>query len=159
MRQIGTNSILTHWGRDKMASIFQTIFSIAFSWMKMFKFRLIFHWSVFPRVQLTIFQHWPGDKPLSKPMMVSLLTHICVTRAQWLNKTNVDMRGKANSSDNNFENWIMIIYVYFSHQWNMRPHNMSICKMYLKKCGESFVANSYHYHWISYIDPNKLTDS
>ena len=27
----------------------------------------------------------PGDKPLSKPMMVSLLTHICVTRSQWVN--------------------------------------------------------------------------
>ena len=26
---------------------------------------------------------WPGDKPLSEPMMVSLLTHICVTRPQW----------------------------------------------------------------------------
>ena len=25
-----------------------------------------------------------GDKPLSEPMMVSLLTHICVTRPQWL---------------------------------------------------------------------------
>ena len=29
--------------------------------------------------------HWPGDKPLSKPMMVRLLTHICVTRPQWVN--------------------------------------------------------------------------
>ena len=28
----------------------------------------------------------PGDKPLSKPMMVSLLTHICVTRPQWVNQ-------------------------------------------------------------------------
>ena len=27
----------------------------------------------------------PGGKPLSKPMMVSLLTHICVTRPQWVN--------------------------------------------------------------------------
>ena len=27
----------------------------------------------------------PADKPLSKPMMVSLLTHICVTRPQWVN--------------------------------------------------------------------------
>ena len=26
-----------------------------------------------------------GDKPLSKPMMVCLLTHICVTRSQWVN--------------------------------------------------------------------------
>ena len=50
--------ILTHWGRDKMAAIFQTTFSSAFSWMKMFEFRLIFHWSLFPRVQFTIFQHW-----------------------------------------------------------------------------------------------------
>ena len=27
----------------------------------------------------------PGDKPLSGPMMVTLLTHICVTRPQWVN--------------------------------------------------------------------------
>ena len=26
----------------------------------------------------------PGDKPLSEPMMVCLLTHICVTRPQWV---------------------------------------------------------------------------
>ena len=26
----------------------------------------------------------PGDKPLSEPMMVRLLTHICVTRPQWV---------------------------------------------------------------------------
>ena len=31
-------------------------------------------------------QHfWPGDKPLSEPMMSSLLTHTCVTRPQWVN--------------------------------------------------------------------------
>ena len=27
----------------------------------------------------------PGDKPLSEPMMVCLLTHVCVTRPQWVN--------------------------------------------------------------------------
>ena len=27
-----------------------------------------------------------GDKPLSEPMMVSLPTHICVTRPQWVNQ-------------------------------------------------------------------------
>ena len=27
----------------------------------------------------------PGDKPLSEPMIVSLPTHICVTRPQWVN--------------------------------------------------------------------------
>ena len=27
----------------------------------------------------------PGDKPLSEPMMVSLMTRICVTQPQWVN--------------------------------------------------------------------------
>ena len=49
---------LTHWGRDKMAAFSQTTLSNALSWMKMFEFRLKFHWRLFPRVQLTIFQHW-----------------------------------------------------------------------------------------------------
>ena len=51
-------SMLTHWGRDKMAAVFQTTFSNAFSWMKMHEFRLRFHRNLFPRVQLTKFQHW-----------------------------------------------------------------------------------------------------
>ena len=32
-----------------------------------------------------------GDKPLSEPMMVSLPTHICVTRPQWVKKALVDI--------------------------------------------------------------------
>ena len=28
----------------------------------------------------------PGNKPLSQPMMVCLLTHICVTQPQWVNR-------------------------------------------------------------------------
>ena len=53
-----STSILTHWGRDKMDAISQTTFSNAFSWMKIFEFRLKFHWSLFPKVLLTIFQQW-----------------------------------------------------------------------------------------------------
>ena len=34
----------------------------------------------------------PGDKPLSEPMMVRLLTHICVTRPQWVNYFNSYIR-------------------------------------------------------------------
>ena len=93
-RRIGFAIELIHWGRDKMDAISQTPFSSTFSWMKMLEFRLKFHWSLFPRAELTIFQHWfqimvwrrPSDKPLSEPMMVSLATHICVTRPQWLNE-------------------------------------------------------------------------
>ena len=35
---------------------------------------------------LVLIMAWrrPGDKPLSEPMMVSLLTHICVTRPHWV---------------------------------------------------------------------------
>ena len=49
---------LTHWCCNKMASNFQTTFSKAFSWMKMYKLRSRFHWSLFSSVELTIFQHW-----------------------------------------------------------------------------------------------------
>ena len=49
---------LSHWGRDEIETISQTTFSNAFSWMKMYWFRLTFHRNLFPRVQLTIFQHW-----------------------------------------------------------------------------------------------------
>ena len=49
---------LTHWGRDEMNTISQTTFSNIFSSMKMFELRSKFHWSLFPRAQITIFQHW-----------------------------------------------------------------------------------------------------
>ena len=35
-------------------------------------------------VQITAWRR-PGDKPFSEPMMVSSLTHICVTWPQWVN--------------------------------------------------------------------------
>ena len=50
--------VLTHRNRDKTAGTFQTTFSIAFSWIKMYDFRLKFHWSLFLRVKLTILQQW-----------------------------------------------------------------------------------------------------
>ena len=43
--------LLTHWGRDKMDAILQTTFSSAFSGMKIFGFRLKFHWSLFLMLQ------------------------------------------------------------------------------------------------------------
>ena len=49
---------LTHWGRDEIDAIFQTTLLNAFSWMKMYELRLRFHWHLFLRFELTIFQHW-----------------------------------------------------------------------------------------------------
>ena len=81
---------ITHWARDKMAGSFLTTFSNAFSWMKMYKFRLNFKFipkgpiNVIPALVQIMACRRPGDKPLSEPMMVILLTHICVTRPPWV---------------------------------------------------------------------------
>ena len=74
-------------GRHFPDGIFKCMFLI-----KMYEFRLRFHWSLFliiPIISIpTLVQimAWcrSGDKPLSEPVMVSLLTHICVTRPQWV---------------------------------------------------------------------------
>ena len=49
--------MLTHRGQ-KMDAISQTTISSVFSWMDIFEFRLKFHWRLFVRSKLTIFQHW-----------------------------------------------------------------------------------------------------
>ena len=72
-----------------MAAILQTTFSNAFSWMKMYEL-----WqSLFLGVQFTTFQHWfwlwlGADQATSHYLnqwWSCLLTHICVTRPQWVN--------------------------------------------------------------------------
>ena len=86
--------LLTHWGWDKMDAISQTTFSNAFPWMKeniripiniSLKFVAKVPINNIPALVQIMAWRRPGDKPLSEPMMVSLLTHICVTRPQWVN--------------------------------------------------------------------------
>ena len=48
---------LTHWGQYEVAAVCQMAYSHVICWIKMYKFRLSFHWSLFPRVQSTIIQH------------------------------------------------------------------------------------------------------
>ena len=43
---------LTHERPDKIASIFQTIFSDAFSWITVYDFQFECHWTLFLKVQL-----------------------------------------------------------------------------------------------------------
>ena len=45
----------------------------------------------------------PGDKPLSEPMMVSLSTHICVTRPQWVNLSS-------SQNHETFRCWLQRVY-------------------------------------------------
>ena len=49
---------LTHWNWRQMAASFLTTFSNALYSNKMSWYRLRYHWSLFPMVQLTILQCW-----------------------------------------------------------------------------------------------------
>ena len=73
-------------GRHFPDDIFQCIFLIENVWIWI-KISLKF----VPKVRINnipalvqIMAWRRGDKPLSEPMMVNLLTHICITRPQWV---------------------------------------------------------------------------
>ena len=89
--------LLTHWDRDRIATIYQTTSLKAFSWIKIYVFWLKFHLILLLRVELTTLPQimaWrrSGDRPLSEPMMVRLLTHICVTWVQWVKSSQAIVR-------------------------------------------------------------------
>ena len=76
--------------------------------MKMFEFRSKFHWSLFPRVQLTIFQHWfrlwlgavqATSHYLNQWWLV--YRRICVTQPQWVN-----IPGYSFSNDIHASTWL-----------------------------------------------------
>ena len=60
---------LTHWGWDKMATIFQMTVSSVFSWMRMYKFLLRFHLSLFFRVTSHCLSQW---------------WLVCITQPRWI---------------------------------------------------------------------------
>ena len=84
---------LTHWGRDKMAAISPTTLANAFFLNGNVRILITISLKFVPKGPINnnpalvqIMAWWrPSNKPLSEPMMVSLLTHICVTRPQWVN--------------------------------------------------------------------------
>ena len=83
--------ILTHWGPDKMAAIFQKIFQINFLignvWISIrISLKFVPKGPIDNIPALVQIMAWrrPGDKPLSESIMVSLLTHICFNRPQWV---------------------------------------------------------------------------
>ena len=58
----------------------------------------------------------PGHKPLSEPMMVSLSTHICVTRPQWVNYAGADQSV-----------WVKILKFDHSQLKILFPHTIYCC--------------------------------
>ena len=100
---------LTHWGRDKMVAFSQMTLENPFSWMKMFEFRLNFHWSWFLRVQLTIFQQWfrlwlGADKVTSHYLNQWWLDCWCICASIGLN----ELTGHVHS----FNDWFSCIFHY-----------------------------------------------
>ena len=84
---------LTHWCRHKIDAIFQTAFWNVIFFNEKVWIPLKISLKFVPKgpinnipamVQIMAWRR-PGDKPLSEPMMISLLTHICVARLQWVN--------------------------------------------------------------------------
>ena len=89
---------LTHWGQDQTATISQTTYSNVISLMKMYEFRLEFHWGLFPRFELTVFQHrfryWLGaDQATSNYLNQWWLVYLGVYASLGLNELNIHPHG------------------------------------------------------------------
>ena len=99
------HDMLTHWGRDKMTTISQTTISNVFTWKKMVIFVSRFHWNLFPRDKLTIFLHWfryrlgtvQATSHYLNQWWHILLTHIFVTRPQWVKQQPSSFIGSKDS--------------------------------------------------------------
>ena len=82
---------LTHWGRDKMAAIFKCISLNGNVWISIKispKFVPKGWIKNIPALVQILAWCRSVDKPLSAPMMVRLLTHICITLPQWVKQCN-----------------------------------------------------------------------
>ena len=96
---------LAHWGRDKWTPFRRRHFQVHFwnenVWIPInisLKFVLkgpINNITAFVQVMAC---RWPGDKPLSEPMVVRLPKHICATRPQWV-------KGAQLSSDPHYKKY------------------------------------------------------
>ena len=87
-----TISWLTHWGQDKMDTLSQT-FSNAFSLIKLFEFQYKFKPKFVPKgafnnnPALVQMMAWHQTGNILNQWWPRLLTHICITRPQWVKVT------------------------------------------------------------------------
>ena len=109
---------LSHWGRDKMATVSQTTFWNVCYWIENAwisiknSLRYVSNGLINYTSSLARIMAWrcPGAKPLSEPMMVKLPNHICVTRPQWV-KQNTWVRANIQSNNTN--------YFHADFMWNL----------------------------------------
>ena len=82
-------------------------------------------------VQIMVWRR-PGDKPVSEPIMVNLLTHICVTRPQWVNTMRCALRPNPRAHcwpflPNQYELECQCINREHTIQWWI-PGTLSLCQ-------------------------------
>ena len=76
-------------GRHFADNIFKCIFFSGYVWISLkISLRFVPNGPInnIPALVQIIAWRRPDDKPLSEPMVVGLLMHICVTRPQWVNQ-------------------------------------------------------------------------
>ena len=93
--------------------------------------------------------HWPGNKPLSEPMMVSLLMHICFTQPQWVKPTNMPPNLLSQAASEVVQRllttglFFFIVWFYFLvycihnifvWNWSNRIHNWSALWILMAWC-------------------------
>ena len=99
----GFNTLRQRWNRCHFAdNIFKCIYFNEDVWIS-----IKMSWKFIPKGPINnipalvqIMAWWPGDKPLSEPMMIILPIHICVTQPQWINT-----RGLKLHSLNKHSHW------------------------------------------------------
>ena len=76
--------------------------------------------------------HGPGNKPLSDPMLVNLLEHICVTHLQWVNGLTT---GGYLSTLNHIVNWHPL-------KWHLAQIHWSFLTLYLRLNDSCFLSTT-----------------
>ena len=89
------NYSLTHWSRDKLPLFHSRHFEIFFFnenvWnddSNSLNFVAKVPINNIPALMQVMAWRRPGDKPISEPTMVRIMTYICVTRPQWVTDKN-----------------------------------------------------------------------
>ena len=84
-------------GRHFPDDIFKWIFANENAWISInISLKFVPRGPINNMPALVLIMAWrrPGDKPLFEPMLVSLLTQICVTRPQWVNSCPPGQNGR-----------------------------------------------------------------
>ena len=121
-------SVLTHWGHhfpdDNLKRIFLNE-NVCISIMISLKF--VHRGPINNIPELVQIMAWcrPGDKPLSEPVVVSLLTHICVTRPHWVKRSRWPGISHCLYRDSSWHISGQFFLLCRCSQWGMTPD--SIC--------------------------------